>query len=135
MIRAVGTNQRGGKLLVLGIDDDNVKRLTNGEPIICRGDTVGVSFDVVIVHGHTLRDVKATLEDSFTLPNVTFVGRGPTSDELDRSIEEARAEGATLWKARQDAAGTPAYAEVRKAYDDHTAITAVLIARREAIHG
>ena len=64
MIRAVSTKRDGGKILVLGVDDENVKRLTSGKPIFVEGEPLGLPVDVVILHGRTLQDVLNELKDS-----------------------------------------------------------------------
>jgi hypothetical protein len=56
MIRAVATKADGTKLLILGVDDENVKRLTSGQPIHVEGADVGIpGVDVVVMHGHTMQ--------------------------------------------------------------------------------
>lgn len=61
MIRMTGRLANGIPFLLLGVDDENIKRLTSGQPIRCAGHTVGIDGDVLIVHGKTLDDVKDTL--------------------------------------------------------------------------
>jgi len=54
MIRAGATKPDGGKIILLGISDENVKRLIDGKPIFVAGSTVGVAnVEIVIFHGRT----------------------------------------------------------------------------------
>ncbi len=57
MIRAVLTQNNGRKMLILGIDDENVRRLTSGQPIHVKGATVDLEVDVAIWHEHTLDEI------------------------------------------------------------------------------
>lgn len=57
MIRAVVTRSNGRRVLVLGIDDVNVKRLTEGQPIHVDGLLEGLNFEVIILYGSTLQDI------------------------------------------------------------------------------
>ncbi len=58
MIRAVATKKDGTKLLVLGLDDENVRRLKAGQPIRVQGDQLGLpGIEVVLMHGPTAQDI------------------------------------------------------------------------------
>jgi len=58
MLRMTGRGTNGQKFLLLGLDRENLIRLTSGKPIVCRGETVGLEHDVIIVFGETLDDVR-----------------------------------------------------------------------------
>lgn len=65
MIRAVKRMNDGSILLLLGVDDTNIARLTSGQPINIEGESVGIpGFNVVIMHGHTLQDIMDELKAS-----------------------------------------------------------------------
>ncbi len=66
MIRATAKTKSGRTLLVLGIDAENVRRLTAGRPIYVDGTAHGlaVSGDVMILYGETLDDVVRELESA-----------------------------------------------------------------------
>jgi hypothetical protein len=51
MIRAVTTARDGHKILILGIDAENFRRLTAQDPIFVFGKPLGVPIDVAFVHG------------------------------------------------------------------------------------
>lgn len=55
MIRATGTDSKGHRFLILGVDRQNIDRLTSGKPIHVKGETVGLPVDVWIVFGETLQ--------------------------------------------------------------------------------
>lgn len=75
MIRAVARKKNGRTLLVLGVDDVNVKHLTSNEPIHVEGAPLGIDVDVLIMHGTTLRDVIRQLKDAgVELPEIPRVG-------------------------------------------------------------
>ena len=67
MIRATGRMKDGRLFLLLGVDRENINRLTSGKPIVCKGESVGIDRDVIIVFGETLKDVKIQLE-GFGIP-------------------------------------------------------------------
>ena len=56
MIRATG-ERNGRPFLLLGVDRENINRLTSGKPIRCTMESVGIERDVLIVFGETLQDV------------------------------------------------------------------------------
>jgi hypothetical protein len=65
VIRAVTTGPDGRRLLILGVDDENIKRLTSGQPLHVEGDPLGIpGITVVIMHGHSLQDVLDELKTS-----------------------------------------------------------------------
>lgn len=56
MIRLTGsTNDR--PFLLLGIDRENIDRLTSGKPIRVLMESIGIERDVLIVFGETLQNV------------------------------------------------------------------------------
>lgn len=59
MIRALATTRSGRRLLVLGIDRENVRRLTGGDPIYVQGNAHGLDLDVdvVVAFGEELQDI------------------------------------------------------------------------------
>lgn len=57
MIRMKGTKPDGTPFLFLGVDRENINRLTAGKPLICSAARVGVERDVMIVFGENLQDV------------------------------------------------------------------------------
>lgn len=56
MIRLKG-NANGRQFLLLGLDRENINRLTSGQPIRVLADSVELEQDVLIVFGETLQDV------------------------------------------------------------------------------
>lgn len=64
MIRAIQKRPDGSVLLLLGVDDTNIERLTSGKPIHVEGAMLGIPVDVVIMHGHTMQDVVDELKAS-----------------------------------------------------------------------
>jgi len=65
MIRMTLINPNTGKkLLLLGLDRENINRLTAGKPIMVEGAGMGLAFDVSVCFGETLDDVRAELEKS-----------------------------------------------------------------------
>ena len=63
MIRAVKKMADGSVLLLLGVDDGNIERLTSGQPIHVEGASVGIpGVNVAIMHGHTLQDIMDELK-------------------------------------------------------------------------
>jgi hypothetical protein len=57
MIYAIATGKDGRKILLLGVDDRNIERLTSGKPLHADGGLVGLPIDVVLLHGKTYQDV------------------------------------------------------------------------------
>ena len=60
MLRAV--THRGD--FVFGLDAENVRRLTEGFPIVVSLDELGGKGTVLIVYGETLDDIKQDLEEA-----------------------------------------------------------------------
>lgn len=58
MIRATITSPvTGRKILLLGVDRENIVRLTSGKPILVKGEQMDLGVDVAIVFGESLQDV------------------------------------------------------------------------------
>jgi len=49
------------KLIGLGLTNENIKRLTEGDPILVRGSTIGKSDDILIFYGNDESDLLKTL--------------------------------------------------------------------------
>ena len=64
MIRLTGKTAQGRDFILLGLDRENINRLTSGKPIVCRKETVNIERDVMIVFGETLGDVVKELEQN-----------------------------------------------------------------------
>lgn len=62
MIRMTGVKSDGTPFMLLGVDRENINRLTSGKPIVCNRESLGVERDVMIVFGETLQDVINDLE-------------------------------------------------------------------------
>ena len=52
-------------VFILGLDDENIKRLTSGQPILKSLAQFGGTDDVAIVHGKTLGEIQEQLEEHF----------------------------------------------------------------------
>lgn len=65
---------RGGDIL-LGIDENNVKALKEGDPIHIHGFELGLTYDIVIMYGETLRDIAERIGqgDKFEEPQPPIV--------------------------------------------------------------
>lgn len=48
---------RQGNTIVLGIDEENVKRLKEDQPIKVDGEPLGINCDIYIVYGKTLDEI------------------------------------------------------------------------------
>lgn len=69
MIRLTGESADGRKFVLLGIDKENVRRLTNGQPIRCSAESVGIERDVIVVYGESLQKITDELaEAGFIFP-------------------------------------------------------------------
>jgi hypothetical protein len=63
VIRAVATKKDGSKLLLLGLEDENIRRLKEGQPISVQGEPLGLpGIEVVLLHGPTAQDIVAKFE-------------------------------------------------------------------------
>jgi hypothetical protein len=54
-----------GGLIILGIDEESVRRLKEGQPIMKSLAAFGGTDDIAIVYGKTLEDVQRQLEQAF----------------------------------------------------------------------
>ena len=52
--------------LILGIDQENVKRLTSDKPILFDGKPFGFDGQIAIVYGETLQDIADALNIDLT---------------------------------------------------------------------
>lgn len=69
MIRLTGETADGRKFVLLGIDKENVRRLTSGHPIRCSAESVGIERDVIVAYGETLQAITDELAESgFVFP-------------------------------------------------------------------
>lgn len=65
-------------LLILGIDDENVKRLKHGKPLMVDLSNYGPTTKVIVMHGRTMDDVRQELEKLVgPLPPVSPMGAAP----------------------------------------------------------
>lgn len=63
------------QLVVLGLSDINIQRLTNDKPVFVRGEELKIEHDIVIVHGRTEQDIVKSL----TLLGIIPPGATPSS--------------------------------------------------------
>lgn len=65
MIVGRGTSDDGKQVILLGLSDDNVQRLTDGKPILVTRETHGAGVPegwiITIVHGKTEQSLAAQL--------------------------------------------------------------------------
>ncbi len=52
--------------ILLGIDEENVKRLKEGKPILVKGKYLAIEYDIIIAYGKTLDQISK----DFNLPKV-----------------------------------------------------------------
>lgn len=72
--RIKGDSQKGiGDVIVLGISRDNVKRLTNGEPIKVDLSEMGMEGEILIFFKETTGDLIKTIQP--------FLGKGTKIDD------------------------------------------------------
>jgi hypothetical protein len=69
MIRLTGRFSDGAHFLLLGVDAENIKRLTDGKPILCKAESMAggglaLSHDVIVVYGKTLDEITQQLGDA-----------------------------------------------------------------------
>ena len=50
-----------GNNILLGVDKENIKRLTEGKPIRVEGKELGIPYDIFIIYGETLKDIAREL--------------------------------------------------------------------------
>ena len=48
---------KNGRKLLVGVDAENIRRLTNGETLILKGEEIAEDIDICVVYGDTLKDV------------------------------------------------------------------------------
>jgi RIO-like serine/threonine protein kinase len=65
MIKAIATRDNGGKVIVFGLSDLNLKRLREGRPIAFDGMEIGVGAEFLIYFGETEAELAALLTPEF----------------------------------------------------------------------
>lgn len=104
MIRAMKKLDGGRRLIVLGVDDENVRRLTSNDPIMVDGASVGMpDVRILIVHGRTLKDAGKALEEiGFEMPEIPD-GQPPRAPVVDLCGQELCTDDAAfsyVWPGR-----------------------------------
>jgi hypothetical protein len=80
MIKMAGRNdQTGRSLIVLGIDEDNVRQLKKGHPIHVYADDLGFAGEIVIHYESTLERLKKRFM-GFVGPNTRFTDNSAKPD-------------------------------------------------------
>lgn len=59
MIKMSGVGKNGRKIIILGITDENIRRLRDGKPIHIHADSLGIFGEIVILAGKD----EATLQE------------------------------------------------------------------------
>lgn len=62
MIKATMQSKEGKNILLLGLSEENVKRLKENKPIHINGSEIGLSNDVIIMYGETEEHLYKELE-------------------------------------------------------------------------
>jgi hypothetical protein len=77
MIRARATSADGRPVIVLGLSDENVKRLTQGQPIRVTGESIGLSSvaAILVFHGGTEQGMEAMLREHGLIGKDTTIHR------------------------------------------------------------
>lgn len=70
--------ETGKKALILGIDDENVRRLKADQPIQIKGAELGLDHDIMIIHGRTRATLVAMLKPMTTGDTKYHIGKGKT---------------------------------------------------------
>lgn len=69
MIRAVFSRGDGKrKLLLIGLSEENVRRLRDGKPVLLEGEEIGLDVDVCVCHGETEQALMGELRAIGLLP-------------------------------------------------------------------
>lgn len=69
MLKLKGTKPDGREFILLGLERRNIERLIEGDPILVKGEQLGVTIDVLIFFGETKEAMIASLEaGGATLP-------------------------------------------------------------------
>lgn len=61
MIKAKGISN-GRPVIVLGLAEENIKRLKDNDPILVHGKDIGIDFDISIFYGQTNADLVKALK-------------------------------------------------------------------------
>jgi hypothetical protein len=65
-------------LLIIGIDNENVKRMKDGKPLVIDLSNYGPTTKVMVMHGRTMDDVRQELEKLLgPLPPASPIGHMP----------------------------------------------------------
>lgn len=77
MIKAISGNK-----IILGLSDENVKRLTNDQPIKFNLKDLGLSdFDVFIFHGKTEQEMQKMMKDAGLIHPTKTIIKDSNSDK------------------------------------------------------
>lgn len=87
MIKAKGRNPDGTDIVILGITEDNVKRLQAGNPILVHGKDMDIPFDIMIEYGAKKEDLSLWKLTKDPGVQKTIVG-SPTRAEMRRDGKE-----------------------------------------------
>lgn len=66
MIKAIANTKEGRKILIMGLSDLNVEKLTEGKPIHFDLEPLGMEGAIVILHGKTEDDISADILRHFS---------------------------------------------------------------------
>ena len=66
MIRAIAKSNKGRRLLLLGLSEENIKRLKQGKVIHTDCLDLGVNVDVVIDYGSTEQEIAERWQESMS---------------------------------------------------------------------
>lgn len=70
MIKATGTADDGSDVVMLGVSEENVKRLVAGDPIIVRMEELGMVGNLVIFYGKTEEEMATMFKKKFDIGEV-----------------------------------------------------------------
>lgn len=78
MIRALFKKDDGTTVVLLGVDDENIRRLTSGKPIQVKSGSVDPEYkdEIIIVHGSTMEQIEEWLKKAGII--------GPSTKRDDR---------------------------------------------------
>jgi len=76
-------------LVILGLDKENISRLTNDQPIVINLEPFGIDARLSIVYKDTLQEVKTELENrlGIKLPDVPDLQPGEEQNVTEQAIE------------------------------------------------
>lgn len=70
MIKAVVAGASGKKTIILGLSDENLRRLREDMPILVEGSTVGIESDIAIVAGRTEEELARQIKGGLGWPKI-----------------------------------------------------------------